>query len=355
MDWKLQKLPYNEDFETVKVLKAVAKAHRALAELKGLAQSIPNQDILINTLTYQEALDSSEVESIVTTHDELYKSSVGIEKDISPASKEVHRYAEALRKGFEIVDEKEMLTVNHILQVQQILEQNEAGLRTAPGTKLVNDQTGDLVYEPPQHAQEIIELMSNLERFINDNEMSGLDPLIKMAIIHFQFESIHPFYDGNGRTGRIINILYLVLQGLLDIPILYLSRYVIRNKADYYRLLQKVRDENEWEEWLFFMLKAVEVISLETQKLIWQIKTEMQEMKNTLRSKYKFYSQDLLNHLFKYPYTKIDFVQNALGVSRPTASQYLNTMAEDEVLHCIQQGRNKYYVNLKLMNTLQRK
>lgn len=355
MVWKLQQLPYNMDFETIKVLKAVAKAHRALAELKGLAQSIPNQDILINTLTFQEALDSSEVESIVTTHDELYKSSVGIEKDISPASKEVHRYAEALRKGFEIVDETEILTVNNILQVQQILEQNEAGLRTAPGTKLVNDQTGDTVYEPPQHAQEIIELMANLEKFINDNKMSDLDPLIKMAIIHFQFESIHPFYDGNGRTGRIINILYLVLQDLLDIPILYLSRYIIRNKADYYRLLQKVRDENEWEEWLLFIIDSVERISLETQLLLWAIKAEMQEMKNRLRSNYKFYSQDLLNHLFKYPYTKIEFVQQAIGVSRPTASQYLNKLSEDGVLHCVQQGRNKYYVNPSLMKTLQSK
>lgn len=355
MDWKLQDLPYNVDFETTKVLKQLSKAHRALAELKGLAQSIPNQEILINTLTFQEALDSSEVESIITTHDELYKSSIGIASNISPAAKEVNRYADALREGYATVTQTELLSTNHILQIQKILEQNEAGLRTAPGTKLVNDLTGETVYEPPQNAHVIIKLMRNLELFINDNELSDLDPISKMAVIHFQFESIHPFYDGNGRTGRIINILYLVLQGLLDTPILYLSRYVIRNKAGYYTLLQKVRDENQWEEWLLFMIRAVEVISLETQKLIWQIKTEMQAMKNTLRSNYKFYSQDLLNHLFKYPYTKIEFLQKALGVSRPTASQYLNTLAKDGVLICVQQGRNKYYVNPNLMKTLQGK
>lgn len=352
MSWKPSYLPYDKDLETKVVLKKLAGAHRALAELKGVAQTIPKQEILINTLTLQEAKDSSEVENIVTTHDELYKSSLGLEKYVSPAAKEVQNYIAAIKRGFAIVSKKKILSTNNIIEIQEILEENKAGLRKVPGTTLKNQQTGEVIYEPPQSAKEIKELMNNLESFINDNSLTDLDPIVKMAIIHFQFESIHPFYDGNGRTGRIINILYLVLNDLLDIPILYLSRCIINNKVAYYQKLQDVRDNDSWEVWLLYMISAVEETAYETIRLVNDIKTEMMKMKNILRNNYKFYSQELLNHLFKQPYTKIEFLQNDLGISRVTASNYLNKLAKDKVIFKYKLGKTNYYINLTLMDAL---
>lgn len=352
MSWNPTNLPYNVEYETKAVLKKLAGAHRALAELKGIALTIPRQEILINTLTLQEAKDSSEVENIVTTHDELFKGSLGLENLISPATKEVQNYISALKRGFDLVLKNKVLTTNNIIEIQEVLEKNNAGLRKVPGTSLKNHQTGEVVYMPPQEYNEIRELMTNLEIFINNEHLTDLDPIVKMAIIHFQFESIHPFYDGNGRTGRIINILYLVLNELLDIPILYLSRYIIRNKAQYYGLLQAVRDQGHWEQWILYMLSAVEETAYDTIRLVNVIKTEMQNMKNTLRNNYKFYSQELLNHLFKQPYTKIEFLQNELGVSRITAASYLNQLAHDKVLFKHKLGKTNYYINTQLMDAL---
>lgn len=351
MSWKPTNLPYDVEFETKTVLKKLAGAHRALAELKGVALSIPRQDILINTLTLQEAKDSSEVENIVTTHDELFKGSLGLDKLVSPATKEVQNYVAAIKRGYNLVIKNKVLTTNNIIEIQEVLEKNNAGLRKVPGTTLKNQQ-GNVVYEPPQDQHEIRDLMANLEIFMNNDALTDLDPIVKMAIIHFQFESIHPFYDGNGRTGRIINILYLVLNGLLDIPILYLSRYIIRNKARYYALLQGVRDNENWEEWILYILSAVEETAYDTISLVNVIKKEMQEMKITLRDNYKFYSQELLNHLFKQPYTKIEFLQNELGVSRITASSYLNQLVEDKILYKHKLGKTNYYINTKLMDAL---
>ena len=233
----LPTLPNLGDIETKVILKKVALAHKALAELKGVAASMPNQSILINTLSLQEAKDSSAIENIITTHDDLYRSDSAQRHFVTIAAKEVHNYAEALRAGFERIRQTGLLTNNDILDIQAGIEQNQAGYRKQSGTALKNDQTGEVVYLPPQHPDEIVALMNNLEQFINQPELCDWDVLVKMAVIHHQFESIHPFYDGNGRTGRVINILYLVQQGLLDTPILYLSRYINQNKADYYRLL----------------------------------------------------------------------------------------------------------------------
>ncbi|MDD2411985.1 MAG: Fic family protein, partial [Bacteroidales bacterium] len=232
---------------------------------------------------------------------------------------------------------------------------NQAGYRKLPGTALKNAATGETIYTPPQDYDEIVRLMSNLEKYINDSEMSNVDPLIKMAIIHFQFESIHPFYDGNGRTGRIINILYLVIEKLQNLPILYLSSYIIKHKSDYYKYLQKVRDEDLWEDWILFMIKGVEETARETIELIIKIKELMLEYKQLLRDNYKFYSQDLLNNLFKHPYTKIEFVVQDLGVSRLTAANYLNKLAEDNVLKKEKLGTSNYYVNEKLFDLLTRR
>lgn len=349
MSWQPQPLPYPQDFETKTVLKKLSSVNRALAELKGMAQTMPQQDILINTLSIQEAKDSSEVENIVTTHDEIYKSTITADKYLSPATKEVKNYVEALIKGASMVKIKKILSVNDIIKIQAILENNNAGLRKLPGTTLKNDKTGDVVYQPPQDATTIKSLMQNLELYINDESLSNYDPVLKMAIIHFQFESIHPFYDGNGRTGRIINILYLLLQKLLDIPILYLSRYIITNKQEYYQNLQNVRDHDNWEAWFLFMLNGVEETSYQTIEKVKQIKIAMQDMKEVLRSNYKFYSHDLINHLFRQPYTKIEFLKHELQVSRVTAASYLNTLADDGVLIKKKQGKSNYYINYRLV------
>ncbi|MDG1518741.1 MAG: Fic family protein [Flavobacteriales bacterium] len=352
MNWKLNKLPFEVDVETKLVLKRLTRAHRALAELKGVAQSIPRQDILINSLILQEAKDSSEVENIVTTHDELYRSNLQLEKAISPAAKEVQNYVSALKRGFELVKKNDVLTSNNIIELQEVLEKNNAGFRKVPGTNLKNQRTGEVIYTPPQDGQEIILLMNNLEQFINDQSLTDYDPITKMAIIHFQFESIHPFYDGNGRTGRIINILFLVLNELLEIPILYLSRYIIKHKSEYYKHLQEIRNEENWESWLIFMITGVEEIANETCDLIREIKIQMSTMKNVLRTNYKFYSQDLLNHLFKQPYTKIEYLVTDLNVSRVTASGYLNKLAKDGVLKKQKVGKSNYYINEDLVRIL---
>ena len=351
-NWVLNELPLPIDVETKAVLKRLPAAHAALAELKGIASTIPNQIILINTLGLQEAKDSSAIENIISTHDDLYKAALNLDAIKSPQAKEIQDYISALKIGFELVQNKGLITNNIIIDIQKELEKNSAGFRKLPGTSLKNVSTGELVYTPPQDIIDISRLMSNLEQFINDPSMCNYDPIIKMAIIHYQFESIHPFYDGNGRTGRIINILYLILENLQTLPILYLSKYIIKNKTDYYRLLQQLRENENWEEWLIFIIEGVEKTSRETIELISEIKQLMQEYKLRLRDNYKFYSQDLLNNLFKHPYTKIEFVVNDLQVSRITAANYLNKLAEDGLLKKERIGTGNYYVNESLFELL---
>jgi len=339
-------------FETPAILKKLVSSSRKLAELKGMAVSIPNQGILINTLALQEAKDSSEIENIVTTHDELFKHDVQPESFANLAAKEVLRYRQALKVGFEQVRSSGLLTCNHIIDIQGELERNNAGFRKLPGTAL-KDGSGQTIYTPPQDPAEIVEGMRGLERFINEPDLFDADPLIKMALIHHQFESIHPFYDGNGRTGRIVNVLYLVKEGLLDIPVLYLSQHIVRHKADYDRLLQSVREADTWEEWVLYLLTAVEQTAGQTIATVQAIKTALFDYKQRIRSGYKFYSQDLINNLFMHPYTKIEFVQRDLGVSRITATKYLDTLTEGGFVQKQKIGRGNYYVNIALIALLQ--
>ena len=347
------KLPLDLELETKPVLKKLSSAHRCLAELKGAAGLVPNEGILISTLSLQEAKDSSAIENIVTTHDDLYRSDALAERFTSIAAKEVHYYAQALREGFEVVRHTNLITNNDILNVQATLERNQAGFRRLPGTELKNDRTGETVFTPPQTYDEISDLMSNLESFINGEWAADLDPLVRMAVIHHQFETIHPFYDGNGRTGRILNILYLVKEGLLDSPVLYLSRYINQNKADYYRLLQAVRTEGAWEEWILWMLQGVEQTAHQTTRLVHSMRSMMQDYKVRIRALYpKLYSQDLLNNIFSHPYSKIAFVERDLGVGRITATRYLDQLVEGGFMTKIKQGRDNYYVNRPLMQLL---
>ena len=338
-------------FETIAILKKTASAGRLLAELKGISASIPNQSILINTLALQEAKDSSEIESIVTTQDELFRDNLFPELSGSSSAKEVRRYVEALNVGFGLVRSQGLLTGRHIQEIQSVLKRDTAGYRRLPGTALKNTR-GETVYTPPQDPAVILALMSDLERFINEAGVFDADPLVKMALIHHQFESIHPFYDGNGRTGRVINVLYLVQQGLLDIPILYLSRHLVRTKPEYYRLLQGVRDGGGWEEWTLYMLTAVEETARWTIGIVSAIQAALLDYKHRIRAAHKFYSQDLINSLFMHPYTKIEFIARDMAVSRLTAAKYLDALTESGFVEKKRLGRSNYYVNLALYRLL---
>lgn len=355
VSYTIPELPLQYDLETKAVLKQVNQANRKLAELKGVARTIPNEAILISTLTLQEARESSEVENIVTTHDDLYRADLALKQDVVSAStKEVLNYREAIVHGFSIVRKQMMLTNNTIKSIQEKLEHNSAGFRSVPGTALKKND-GEVVYMPPQNHKQILEYMNNLEKFINVSELSDLDPLIKMAIIHHQFESIHPFYDGNGRTGRIINVLYLVMSDMLDLPILYLSRYITRNKGEYYRLIQAIRDndsnnQKEWEEWILFILKGVEETAEDTIRLVKGIGDLMNKFKNILRPTFgNRYKHELLNNLFFHPYTKIEFVQRDMMVERKTAAKYLEKIVEIGLLQKIKIWNTNYYVNTELV------
>lgn len=345
-------LPLKKEIETKAILKKSILANSALAKLNGVSKIIPNSNILINSLALQEAKDSSEIENIITTHDELYKADLDI-KNISHATKEVQNYKNALLKGFELVKKNKLLLKRDIVQIQKELEQNDAGIRRQSGTNLKNAKTGEVIFTPPQTYEDIEKLLINLEQYIN--EPNDIDPLINMAIIHYQFETIHPFYDGNGRTGRIINILYLILNDLLDIPILYLSNYIIKNKSDYYRLLQEVRIKDNWEEWIIYMLDGVEKTSLETISLVNDISALMNQTKQNIKEKLpNIYSKDLVEILFHHPYTKIDFLVDGVGLHRETASKYLKEIESIGILKSIKIGRAKYFINIELFDRLKK-
>lgn len=353
--YNIPRLPLPYDLETKEVLRQLNKSNKKLAELKGLARTIPNENILVSTLTLQEAKDSSDVENIVTTQDDLYKADLDMKRNVMSASaKEVLNYRAAIQRGFILVREKKVLTINIIKEIQKVLVHNSAGFRSVLGTTLKRSD-GEVVYTPPQDLDSINLYMGDLERFINDESLCDCDPLVKMAIIHHQFESIHPFYDGNGRTGRIINVLYLVLSDLLDLPILYLSRYITQNKAEYYRLIQGIRDtegdnSRQWEAWILFMLRAVEVTAEDTMRLVKAISEMMARYKNILRPLFgKQYRHELLNNLFYHPYTKVEFLEKEMQIQRLAATRYLNKMVEAGILEKVKVWRTNYYINKDLM------
>jgi Fic family protein len=342
------------DIETRTVLKKLVSAHQALAELKAAAESMPDQNILLSTLSVQEAKDSSAIENIITTQDDLYQSDSFEHRYQTIAAREVHSYAHALRNGYERVVASGLITVRDILEVQAIIEENRAGFRKLPGTELINQQTGQIVYAPPQHPDDILSLMNNLESFINRPELAGWDPIVKMALIHHQFESIHPFYDGNGRTGRVINILYLVKEGLLGSPILYLSRHINQTKSDYYRLLQHVRGTQEWEPWLLYMIGGIEVTARQTTGMIHGIRDLMHSYKQRMKSECpRIYNHELMNNLFRHPYTRIEYLVRDLGVTRKTASKYLDDLVGIGLLKKHRIGKENFYLNEALFRLLQ--
>jgi Fic family protein len=345
-------LPPKAEIDAKEILNHAIKANRELARLKGYCSRLPNSSILLTSIILKEAAASSEIENIITTQDELYKALISKNQKIDPPTKEVLNYRSAMRIGLTEMRKKEILSINIIKKIQAELEGNSAGIRKLPGTTLTNDVTGEVMYTPPDNEDAIKKLLKNLEQYMNTND--EIDPIIKMAIIHYQFESIHPFYDGNGRTGRIINVLYLVLKKLLDNPILYLSSYIIKNKNKYYKLLQQVRTENKWKNWIIFMLNATEETSLETYNMI---NTIINLLNNTLeKCKSELpkttYSKELIELLFIQPYTKIDFLVQAGIGERRTASKYLKQLEEIGVVRSFQLWKETIYVNIELFELL---
>jgi len=350
----LPMLPPIVDLETKAILKQLSKANRALAELKGYADTIPNKHILINAVLINESMDSSEIENIVTTHDDLYKAMSGA-VGASSAAKEVENYRTALWYGYEFVNANHLLTTKVIAEIQGLIEKSNAGIRKLPGTVLRNITTGETVYTPPEGESTLLDLLGNLEKYINVDD-DDIDPLIKLAVIHYQFESIHPFYDGNGRTGRIINILYLVLKRLLDSPILYLSGYIIRNKQEYYRGLQEVRTHNYWENWIVYILKGIEEMSVTTLALVREINFEVEKMSDEIKNKLpKIYSKELIDLLFYEFYTKITYIEKGLSVTRKTAASYLESLEDLGILSSEKIGKERIYKNKRLYELVKRR
>lgn len=346
--------PRQSLIESIPVLRQESKSAVALAELKGLAKTLPNPKILLNAVILKEARASSEIENVVTTQDKLYHALTSKAEKPDSATKEVLRYREALLYGFSLIEEKGYLNTNGIVSIQRILEENDSGIRKLPGTALKNDLTNETIYTPPDNHEVILKLMRNFEEYLNSDE-DEVSVLIKMAVQHYQFESIHPFYDGNGRTGRIINVLYLVLKRLLDEPILYLSAYIIQNKSKYYRLLQEVRTQNHWEDWIIFMLKGIEITANQTIDQINQINQLFSDVQKVVFTNLpRIYSKDLIEQLFIHPYCKIDFLVRGMGLNRKTASNYLKNLEELKILHSEEKGKELIFINTQLYQLLQK-
>ncbi|MDR0527236.1 MAG: Fic family protein [Spirochaetaceae bacterium] len=343
-------LPFDADkFETRAILKKEAQARQVLAELKGFAPVIPNQDILINAISLQEARESSAIENIVTTEDELYKNMTSVPPETDSSAKEVINYRKAVYMGCQMLQKRHLISVNDIVKIQETIIENNAGIRRLPGTSLVNSTTNEIIYTPPQDYQEIKVLLDNFCAYMNNEE----DSLWKMAVLHYQFETIHPFYDGNGRTGRILNVLYLILKHHLDTPILYLSSYIIKAKNTYYALLQEVREKNNWDNWILYILDGIEQTSKHTLKKIKAIRNLLEStLYNVQTACPKIYSKELVEIVFENPYSKIDFLVNKLNINRKTASKYLKELEANNFLTHIQAGKETLYINTALMDLL---
>ena len=346
-------LPPKADIETKKILRKTISAGRALAQLNGTLINLPNPTLFLDTIYLQEAKASSEVENIITTNDELYKYLVSDRKLENSANKEVLSYKEALWLGLEQLNKKPFITTNLCIKVVQCIKQNTATIRTTPGTTLSNNK-GEVIYTPPSGENVIREKMANLEKFINEDDST--DPLIKMALMHYQFEAIHPFADGNGRTGRILLLLYLKLSGLLNTPAIYLSEYIINHKADYYKCLRNVTENSEWESYILYMLDMIEVTSIKGLERLNKITTELEKTSEEIKNKLpKIYSKDLVQILFRLPYTKRQHLIDEKIGNPKTVGNYLQTLEKNGFLKSVKVGKEKLYLNHQLLKILEEK
>jgi Fic family protein len=351
---QLPNLPPKETLETVEILKLCINANKLLAELKGYCQTLPNPNLLLNTIILQESKESNAIENIVTTQDELYKATLGFDEGIkNSTAKEVLQYRQAMYWGLHQMQQKEVITTNLLVGIIQRLRGSTDNIRQNLGTKLANPTNHEIIYTPPEGEEVIRKKLAALEHFINEDEFSPLDPLIKMALIHYQFEAIHPFTDGNGRTGRILNVLYLINKKLIGLPVLYLSYYIIQNKPDYYRLLREVTEDENWNGWVHFIIKGVgETAAITLQKInaILELKKQSEnKIKEALKASY---TRELADLLFSYPYIKIKVLEQNNIAKRQTAATYLKKLEKAQILTSLKIGKETYYINHKLMEIL---
>jgi Fic family protein len=346
-------LPPRADLETKVIMKKIITASRALSELKGAIKNLPNPFLFIDTVNLQEAQASSAIENIITTQDDLFQATVAEKKIESPATKEVLHYKDALWFGFEQTKKKPLLTTNLFIAIMRIIKENQSGIRNLPGTQLKNPATEKTIYTPPEGENIIRDKLKELEYFINTDD--DIDPLVKMALIHYQFEAIHPFFDGNGRTGRIILLLYLKIAGLTDHPSLYLSNYILKNKNEYYSNLRNVTEKNNWEAWVLYMLDMIEVTSVNSRTRIEKIDMLMKTMGEKMQKQLpKIYTKDLVEVLFRLPYTKRNFIEAAGLGNIKTSGAYLKSLEEKGFLKSITAGKEKLYLNFQLMEILKK-
>jgi len=345
-------LPPDVELENTEILRKAISANRALAELKGIGASIPNQNILINSLTLQEAKHSSEIENVITTNDALYKAFSAQTSKIDPTIKEVLHYREALWEGYNQLKNKELLTTNLFIKLVQTIKENQASIRNTPGTKIADQKTGKVIYIPPEGEKIIRDKLSNFEKYLHDK--SKVDPLVKLAVLHYQFEAIHPFSDGNGRTGRIINILYLIQQNLLEYPVLYLSKYIIEHKSDYYLFLRNVTEKDDWHHWILYMLDAIEYTANFTRKRISDIRDLLDNTLTLAKEKLpsRVYSKDLIELLFHQPFCKIQFLVASGIAQRKAAAEYLQALEKIKILKKYKIGKENLFLNIKLYELL---
>lgn len=345
------KLPINIDLNKVEILKQLNKANNKIGELKGVVSLLPNPNLVLNLISISESKDSSAIENIITTYDEIYKELISNDS-IGSKPKEVLNYKKAVEYGTLLVNSNGFINTNTIINIQKIIEPNKAGIRKLPGTVILNDITGEIVHTPPQEETKIRDLMANLESYINEND--DYDPLIQMALIHFQFESIHPFYDGNGRTGRILNILYLVLKEKINEPILYLSKYIVENKEDYYKLLRLCNQDIKYiNDFVIYMLKGIEKTSIYTINLIIKINEKIELTKKMMQETLpNIYRYEIVEHIFSHMYTKNEFFRNSLNISRATATKYLKLLVKEGFLITERVGKEVIYKNVQLFNLI---
>lgn len=341
----MHKLPYNLDLEDKEILKALNKANNKLGELNGMVKTLANPNVILNAITLGEAKESSEIENIVTTFDEIFREIVLRENNI--ASKEVVNYRQAILKGYELVKKNGYISTNMLVEIHHLIEPEVGGIRKIPGTVIMNTSTNEVLHTPPQNENEIRDYLSNLEKYINVPELEDYDPIVKMCLIHYQFESIHPFHDGNGRTGRMLNVLYLILENKLDLPILYLSKYINSNKKDYYRLLHDIVISDEYfHDYLMYMIKGVEWTSNFTISFIRDFNKCIEDASNLIKEKLpNIYSKELVEYLFYDFYTKNEYLCNYLNISRNTASKYLKLLCSEGILIEEKIGKYKVYKN----------
>lgn len=346
----LPALPPSADIESKAILKACIEARSALSELRVAGELIPNQAVLINSIPLLEAQASSEIENIVTTADKLFQHAGKAGDEADGPTKEAFRYRTALYQGFRHLNQKPLSTTTCV-EVCRTIKGVDLDVRKTPGTALENRVTGEIVYTPPEGEALLRDKLANWERFIH--EAADIDPLIRMAVMHYQFEAIHPFTDGNGRTGRVLNILFLVEKGILDIPVLYLSRYIIMHKADYYSLLLEVTVRGAWEPWILYMLRALKETAEWTTAKIRAIKKLHEETVHLVRNAdTNLYKRELVDLIFVQPYSRIANVVEAGLAERKTASVYLKKLAEIGVLHERKFGREKLFVNPRFLSLL---